>query len=463
MTFFSDSELPPNWELLPISEVAEVNPKFDKRSIADDLEITFIPMPAVEAETGYIDVSGVRCFGEVKKGYTGFLEGDVLFAKITPCMENGKMAVVPTLKNSVGFGSTEFHVLRPGTNLDPKFLYYYVSSQQVRFDAEHNMSGAVGQKRVPTAYLAGYRIPVPSINQQKRIVSKIEEIYSELDKGIAALKAAREQLKVYRQSVLKHAVEGKITARWREKNATVSWRLEKLGNLLVLLTSGSRGWAKFYSDCGDTFIRAQNLKHDRLDLDEKTFVALPKKAEGRRTQVQVGDVLVTITGANVTKTGWVSADVGTAYVSQHVALCRPTEDINSEFLYWFLVAEAAGRKQLSKFAYGAGKPGLNLDNIRSVEISLPSLEEQYEIVNKLRELLSIEENVSSIIETELRRVELIRQSVLKKAFSGQLFPQDLNDEPASELLDRIRAETQKGKKTSRASAHRHGSSPRETT
>ena len=84
------------------------------------------------------------------------------------------------------------------------------------------------------------------------------------------------------------------------------------------------------------------------------------------------------------------------------------------------MAESAGRKQLSKFAYGAGKPGLNLDNIRSVEINLPQLEEQYEIVNKLRELLSIEENVSACVDAELCRVELIRQSILRKAFSGQL-------------------------------------------
>ena len=88
-----------------------------------------MPMPAVEAKSGEIDVSKIRRFIEVKKGYTPFQKNDVLFAKITPCMENGKMAVVPELQNNLGFGSTEFHVLRTYNGIEPRFVYYFVSSQ----------------------------------------------------------------------------------------------------------------------------------------------------------------------------------------------------------------------------------------------------------------------------------------------------------------------------------------------
>jgi type I restriction enzyme S subunit len=314
------------------------------------------------------------------------------------------------------------------------------------------MTGAVGQRRVPTSFLEATHFPLPPTNEQKRIVAKTEELFSELDNGIAALKTAREQLKVYRQAVLKHAFEGKLTAKWREENAADAWSTEKLGDLITFLTSGSRGWAKYYSGSGDIFIRAQNLKYDRLDLNDKAYVSLPDKTEGKRTQVQFGDLLITITGANVTKTGIVDRDIGTAYVSQHVALCRPSERVCPEFLYWFLVAEAAGRRQLSKFAYGAGKPGLNLDNIRSVEINIPSLEEQLIIVANIKEQLSIEENLSQSLEEQIQRSELMRQSILKKAFSGQLVPQDPNDEPASKLLARIQAEREatKTKSTKKA-------------
>lgn len=213
-----ESSLPPDWSYLPLSDVVDINPKLDKKQFSDDLAVSFVPMPAVEAESGEIDVSAVRTFGEVKKGYTAFQEGDVLFAKITPCMENGKMAVVPALHNDLGFGSTEFHVLRSSDRVLPKYIYYFVSSKQFRVDAEHNMTGAVGQRRVPTGYLQNIKIPLPPLEQQKRIVVKIEELFSELDNGIAALKTAREQLKIYRQAVLKHAFEGKLTAQWREEN-----------------------------------------------------------------------------------------------------------------------------------------------------------------------------------------------------------------------------------------------------
>ncbi len=147
------SQLPKNWSLALLRAVAEINPTLDKSAFDDELPVSFVPMPAVEAETGKIDVSQTRRLGEVKKGYTPFQTNDVLFAKITPCMENGKMAVAPDLCNKLGFGSTEFHVLRAYRGIEPKFIYYFVSSKSFRFNAEHNMTGAVGQRRVPTPYL----------------------------------------------------------------------------------------------------------------------------------------------------------------------------------------------------------------------------------------------------------------------------------------------------------------------
>lgn len=102
-----------SWPLKPLSEVVDFNPRLDKSAYRDDLEVSFVPMAAVEAGSGRMEVTQTKRFATVKRGYTPFREGDVLFAKITPCMENGKMAVVPKLTNGMGFGSTEFHVLRP--------------------------------------------------------------------------------------------------------------------------------------------------------------------------------------------------------------------------------------------------------------------------------------------------------------------------------------------------------------
>ena len=156
------------WKIRQIQELAEVNPRVDKKVIPDDIEVSFVPMPAVEAESGEIDVSQTKLAKEVKKGFTAFLQGDVLFAKITPCMENGKMAIVPALVNGFGFGSTEFHVLRPREDIDAKYLYYYVSSKSFRGEAERFMTGAVGQKRVSTSMVVVARVRLsPSFSSRQ--------------------------------------------------------------------------------------------------------------------------------------------------------------------------------------------------------------------------------------------------------------------------------------------------------
>ncbi|MBK5970390.1 hypothetical protein CCR91_16925 [Thiorhodovibrio winogradskyi] len=367
-------------------------------------------------------------------------QGDVLFNNTNSPELIGKTALVSKLAIGVAF-SNHMTRLRFNTAIDPRFAALQIHYLWMMKYFLHRCVKHVNQASVSSRNLArSVPLVAPPINEQRRIVAKIEELFSELDKGIESLKTARGQLKVYRLAVLKHAFDCKLTALWRRNKNRAPWEQILFGSLLSHVTSGSRGWAKYYSSNGDIFIRAQNLKHDRLDLSDVAYVQLPEQSEGMRTRVRVGDLLITITGANVTKTGYIHSDIGTAYVSQHVALCRPKQNADPEYLYWYLTAESAGRKQLKGMAYGAGKPGLNLDNIRSVEIRFPELDEQKFIVQKIHELLTVEENLTSVIDSELRRTESLRQAILKKAFSGQLVPQDPYDEPASVLLERIRAD-----------------------
>jgi type I restriction enzyme S subunit len=203
------------WPQKPLSEVVDLNPRLNKSVYRDDLEVSFVPMASVEAGSGRMEVSQTKHFSAVKKGYTSFRESDVLFAKITPCMENGKMAVVPKLINELGFGSTEFHVLRPHEGIDPRFVYYFVSSQHFRREAAHRMTGAVGQKRVPQSFLEEALIPVPLFDDQQRIVAEIEKQFSRFDEAVANLKRVKANLKRYKAAALKAAVEGKLTEEWR--------------------------------------------------------------------------------------------------------------------------------------------------------------------------------------------------------------------------------------------------------
>lgn len=192
------------------SEVCDINPS--KREIIefkDDLEVTFLPMPAV-SERGVIIEKMIKKLKNVKKGYTFFKNSDVLLAKITPCFENGKKALVKELKNNIGFGSTEFHVLRAKDEVIPKWIYYGISSEDFRNKAKIQMTGTAGQKRVPKRVLETYKIPVPTINIQKQIVNEIESRVSVCDKLEETVQQSLKKIKYIRQSILKKAFEGNL-------------------------------------------------------------------------------------------------------------------------------------------------------------------------------------------------------------------------------------------------------------
>lgn len=167
------------WTTRQLSRCSYINPKKSEIDyFTDDFEVSFVPMQSV-SEHGEINTSETRTYGEVKTGFTYFYENDVLFAKITPCMENGKGAIARNLKNSIGFGSTEFHVLRPIEGVsNSEWIYQLTVLPLFRKYAEKNMTGSAGQKRVPISFFDKLLVPVPPIelqNQFAEIVTKIEE------------------------------------------------------------------------------------------------------------------------------------------------------------------------------------------------------------------------------------------------------------------------------------------------
>ncbi|MBR9883379.1 MAG: restriction endonuclease [Oceanospirillales bacterium] len=494
------SNLSSGWILTPISTIAEVNPSFDKSSINEDIAVSFVPMQAVEAETGSIDVSTSRYFSEVKKGYTGFLDGDILFAKITPCMENGKIAVVPELINSIGFGSTEFHVLRTKQGILSKYLYYFISSKTFRFNAERNMTGAVGQRRVPKKYIEEHEIPIPSTKEQYRIVEKIEELFSELDNGVAALKTAREQLKVYRQSVLKQAFEGKLTAKWREENAD---KLESPEEILARICQARE--ARYQQQLEEWKLSIKNMEHNGkkpskpkkspiINLDGDELKYLPELPHGytytylsnlgflgrgkskhrprndpklfggpypflQTAEVKAANRLITnysqtyndfglaqskiwpkgtlcITiAANIAETAFLGIDA--CFPDSVVGFTAESKITNPKYIELFIKAV---RVKIEAYAPATAQKNINLTTLENLVVPYCSIEEQQLITSEIERNFSVIDQNEAEIDRALSRAETLRQSILKKAFSGQLVPQDPNDEPASELLARIKAE-----------------------
>lgn len=187
------------WGLVPLGSTCNINPKksLDSRLVSGAV-VSFVPMPAV-TEHGEIDATAIKEYDEVKTGFTYFAENDVLFAIITPCMENGKGAVAKGLHNGIGFGSTEFHVLRPiSGKTDPYWIYTLTAFSQFRMDAASNMTGSAGQRRVPASFLENYRVSLPPIALQEQFAAFVKQT----DKSKVAIQKALDEAQLLFDSLM---------------------------------------------------------------------------------------------------------------------------------------------------------------------------------------------------------------------------------------------------------------------
>lgn len=203
--------LPSGWSLARMGQVASIN-RSDPiiRELPGDTMVTFVPMAAVDADKGTIVDSVERPLSEVRRGFTQFRDGDVLFAKITPCMQNGKAAIARGLRNGLGFGSTEFHVLRPSEGICAGWLFHYMRRLEYRRAAVASFTGTAGQLRVPAQFVQHSVMPIPPTEEQIRALEEIDRRFSIADDIEASINGALERGRQLRRSILKAAFEGKL-------------------------------------------------------------------------------------------------------------------------------------------------------------------------------------------------------------------------------------------------------------
>jgi type I restriction enzyme, S subunit len=168
------NSLPSNWQLVKVGRICDINPRA-QRELPLSTPVSFVPMSAVDEVLGDIIKAEERPAEEVYRGYTPFADGDVLFAKITPCMQNGKAAIARNLRNGVGFGSTEFHVLRPKPVVLTEWIFHFVRREPFRQAAAASFTGTAGQQRVPPEFIANALIPLPPLSEQRRVVEILQE------------------------------------------------------------------------------------------------------------------------------------------------------------------------------------------------------------------------------------------------------------------------------------------------
>ena len=194
-----------------LKEVCIIGPKKSEvRNLDDNLEVSFLPMRDLNEQDISFKPNEIKKLSEVYKGYTYFADGDVILAKVTPCFENGKAGLAKDLTNGIGFGSSEYHILRPKENVLPEWIYFAVLTEQFRVTGKENMTGAGGLKRVPRSLLEDWKIPVPSLSIQKKQIKRIVQIQEETKKLEASINKKLTHLKSLKSSSLDQAFKGEL-------------------------------------------------------------------------------------------------------------------------------------------------------------------------------------------------------------------------------------------------------------
>jgi type I restriction enzyme, S subunit len=451
-----NADLPAGWVWTTLDDACDIIMGQSPPSETYNTEGVGLPFYQGKAEFGALSPTSVKWCSQPGKIAEA---GDVLITVRAP--------VGPTNlcreKSCIGRGLA---AICPQKGMPSLYILYLLRSivDEIAGKATGTTFSAISGK-----VLHDQEIPLAPLPEQHRIVAKIEELFTRLDAGVAALKRAQANLKRYKAAVLKAACEGRLVAqdasdepasvllerilverraKWEtdlcakgkdpqkakceEPQApnidelpglASGWCWASVEQLLYFMTSGSRGWAKHYAESGALFVRVGNFNRlsTTLDIQNPTFVDAPQGAEADRTRLQINDLLITMT-ADVGMIGIVDERAlqwGEAYINQHVGLVRFVVAELCPFVAWVFASELV-QAQFLKKQYGATKLGLGFEEIKSIHVPLPPLAEQRRIVAEVERRLSVVQELEATLAVNLARAGRLRQSILKRAFEGKL-------------------------------------------
>ena len=400
-------KLPNGWKWVKLGDVCTLNPKRPQLDYSYDAPTIFLPMASVDAKTGSITVAEKKRFFEVSKGYTYIEEGDVLFAKITPSMQNGKHAVAHNLMNGFAFGSTEFHILRPTKKVIADWIHQFLRQKSILVEAKSHFRGTAGQQRVPASFLNELSIPLPPLAEQKQIAARLNE---QMAIATEARNAAEEQLGAAK--ALTHAYLREVLP-LNEDDLPDGWEWVQLGEV-----------------CEE---QKKTIKSNSLNSNPLPYLGL------EHIQSNTGTILLShqdVPNENVLSNTFYFDDSHILYgklrpylnkvarpsfpgkCTTELIPLKPTV-INRDFLWWTLKRpETVYYAMMGKT--GTRMPRANMRELMKMNIPFPPISEQKRIAAKLNEQMKYTTELTESIEQELNVIKALPASLLKKSLVGEL-------------------------------------------
>lgn len=406
--------LPEGWRWVRLGKLYQINP----RIIADDNTMaSFVPMEKIEPGMKGTFTFESLPWGKAKKGHTQFADGDVAFAKISPCFENGKSMLVRGLKNGIGAGTTELIILRQPSVLQ-KYTFYLICSSDFIQKGTHTYSGTVGQQRISMDFVRNYPVPLPPLNDQQRIVDSIESLFAKLDEAREKAKAVLNGFESRKAAILHKAFTGELTAKWREEHGVgmESWEKKKIKEIAMIGSGGTpdRSEPLYYQ--GDIpWVKTGEIKWNHIKYSEE-HISESALTNSSAKIYPIGTVLVAMYGQGLTR-GRAAILAIEASTNQAVCALIASQHIDNHMLFYYFMYNYWNFR---KHAFGGVQPNYSASMIGSLSIDLPTYPEQKEIVRCITSLLEKGQQVRDAAESVLERIDLMKKSILAKAFRGEL-------------------------------------------
>ncbi|MBX2892864.1 MAG: restriction endonuclease subunit S [Saprospiraceae bacterium] len=425
-----EREIPKGWVETTLGEIAKK--ETTKVNPTDKPNAKFIGMDCIQPNS--MKSFFHHSFGDFKSSGNWFSKNHVLYGRMRPYLNKVFKATYD------GACSGEFIVLNSEGVLFPDFLAYILHHRDfVRF-ANSKTSG--DRPRISFDEISGYSILLPPRPEQHRIVSKIEELFSSLDKGIESLKTAQAQLKVYRQAVLKWAFEGRLTnQKVKEGELPEGWVSKMIAEIGKVKGGKRLPKGHDYSEYKTSFpyLRVTDFENLTIKQDKLKYLFAETQQQIKNYIISKADVFISIAGT-IGQVGVIPENLDGANLTENAAKITELKGVFNKYLANYLASKTA-QIQIAGHTIATTQPKLSLFRIEKINIPLPpTLSEQHLIVSEIESRLSVCDKIEESIAVSLQQAEALRQSILKKAFEGRLVPQDPNDEPAAVLLARIKAE-----------------------